>query len=234
MCSIGGKAGRDKGKVDGIAGICRKVNGATVPHTVARFAVKGVGKIAQVDIPVRVHHIFGGRHKDMVRSVVASGIPCEGVAAAVGQVDGGRDEPFSSIARHAVAARVVADARGMPSVPVVKESAAARIAYPLVLPVEEMGIDIAAPFGERGHEGQRVAHLTENDTGGDRSRAPSQHVGCYDGDGVEIDSRVGHLKTAALGMQCSFAAVGLSRVPCVGKTCGVTVEECHLERGSVA
>ena len=39
VCSIGGKAGRDKGKVDSIASICREVNGAPVPHAVARLAV---------------------------------------------------------------------------------------------------------------------------------------------------------------------------------------------------
>ena len=122
----------------------------------------------------------------------------------------------------------------MPSVPVVTESAATRIAYPPVLPVEEVGIDIAAPFGEGGHEGQRVAHLAEDDTGGDRRRAPSQHVGGHHGDGVEIDGRVGHLETVALRVQCGLAAVSLGRMPCVGKTRGIAFEEHHLERGGVA
>ncbi len=170
----------------------------------------------------------------MVSSVVASGIPGKGVAGVVGQVDGRRNEPFGSIARHAVAARVVASARGMPSVPIVTEAAAARIAYPPVLPVEEMGIDIAASFGERGHEGQCVAHLAEDDTGSNCRRSPSKHVGGHNGDSVEVDVRVGHLETAALGVQCSFAAVGLGRMPCVGKARGVAFEQRHFERGGVA
>ena len=39
VCGIGGKTGRDKSKVDSIARICREVNGAPVPHAVARLAV---------------------------------------------------------------------------------------------------------------------------------------------------------------------------------------------------
>ena len=84
----------DKGKVDGSASVSREVYGTPIPHAVASLAVKGVGKIAQVDISVRIHHIFGGRHKEVVSGVVAGGIPDECVAGAVGQVDGGRDEPF--------------------------------------------------------------------------------------------------------------------------------------------
>ena len=75
VCSIGGRASMDKGKVDGAASVCREVYGAPIPHTVASLAIKGVGKIAQVDISVRIHHILGRRHQEVVGGVVASGIP---------------------------------------------------------------------------------------------------------------------------------------------------------------
>ena len=129
---------------------------------------------------------------------------------------------------------MVAGAFGVPSIPIVTETAATRITDSLVLPVEEVSIDVAAAIGKRSHEGQRVAYLAEDDTGGGCRRAPSQHVGGHDGDGVEVDGRVGNLETVALGVQCGFAAVGFGRVPCVGEPRGVAIGECHLERGGVA